>query len=119
MDFRSSVNPGLPLPGLEPLPAPSPASRYPLVIANMSAEELRVEWLQQEHALIAYDRLIDGAVDALFGEEHAECTYGDGAPAGDDLVSGINSLHELNGRLMDENERLRARVAELEKLVRS
>jgi hypothetical protein len=107
---------------------PQPASRYPHDVLAMSAEELREEWLRQERALTESDRLIDAVVDAVWPpsectterpdwwDDHAEASVREQSNA---IVAGIASVHELNDRLMQENERLRARVAELEKAARS
>lgn len=104
-----------------PPPAPiAPASRYPRDILAMSPEELREEWLRQERALMQYDRLIDAVVDAVWPpdeanekpdwfDEHETLEAQSNA-----IVAGIVSLHELIGRQLEENDRLRARVAELE-----
>jgi hypothetical protein len=104
-------------------PVLTPASRYPYDVLAMSAEELREEWLRQERALTEYDRLIDAVVDAVWPpsectterpdwwDDHADASVGEQSNA---IVAGIVSVHELNDRLMAENERLRARVAELE-----
>ncbi|HYC44504.1 MAG TPA: hypothetical protein VED01_03370 [Burkholderiales bacterium] len=106
--------------------SPAPATRYPRDVLAMSAEELREEWLRQERALMEYDRLIDAVVDATFppGEphegppdwwdRHADAPVKEQSNA---IVAGIVSLHELCGRQLEENDRLRARIAELESQV--
>lgn len=101
---------------------PQPMSRYPHDVLAMSAEELREEWLRQERQLCELDQLLDAVVVAVWpdsrgGEQpdwhdlHEDASMPVRTNA---IVAGIASLHELSDRLMAENERLRARVAELE-----
>lgn len=93
-----------------------PAAPYvPPSLLSMSVDELRLEWRQQEDALVRYDRLVDAVIAALWGEddELAEGPPPDDEVDGDTLVSGILSLHELNARLMLENEQLRLEREEL------
>jgi hypothetical protein len=103
-----------------------PRPRFPAVVVAMSLEELREEWAAQESTLTQYERAFDAVIDAVWcGEDDCDdmterptdfYARADRTPATNtpELVAGIKSLYEYAGRLCVENERLRARVAELE-----
>lgn len=80
----------------------------------LSLDEMRVEWraTQDEMIEIAAEQLL--IAEALWPEGDSERPddLHDAGVTGARLVAGVVSLHEYCGRLLAENEALRARLAD-------
>lgn len=93
-----------------PPPAPAPArQREPITL-----DEMRAEWRAAQDDMIAMSADQLRIAETLFGDSgEAPPDWRHVGVTADELVSGVRSLHELTGRVFDENDRLREQLVAL------